>query len=241
MAHPKRHGSIVVGAYPDLVMHHLPKVIQPFRDRYPGVRISLRARPHEQLMRLVKSGEVDLALCSRPPPQDPSLTFLELFQYNMVLIAPRGHPGPESLSRQVVERAMKDEGVDCEVVLALDNTESIKRYVETGMGLGICADFTLQPEDHNRLGAVSLDHLFPSSAIGICTLKRKRLGSALHNFIDGLYALLSVASSPGIAGNGSNPQRGYPDRGCRTRLVPTHATGPEPRPADSWLRAGLIR
>ena len=73
IAHPELHGSFGVGAYPDLVMHHLPKVIQPFRDQYPDVRITLLARPYETLIRLVKSGEVDLALCSPPTADDPNL------------------------------------------------------------------------------------------------------------------------------------------------------------------------
>lgn len=228
MAHPETHGSIVVGVYHNLVINHLPKVIQLFQNRYPGVRIWLRSHPYEQLMQLVSSGEVDLALCSPPTADHPSLKFMELFQRETVLMAPKGHPllshrlvmlqeigswpliltSPESLSRQVVERTMKDHGVDYEVVLTLDNTESIKRYVEIGMGVGICSDFALQPEDHEKFGVVSLAHLFPSTAIGVCTLVGKYTGNALRNFTDALQAMLSVASSPGATGNGSEPEQG---------------------------------
>ena len=66
----------------------------------------------------------------------------------------------------------------------MDDTESMKRYVEIGMGVAIATDFTLHPEDHERLGVVRLGHLFESSDIGVCTLKGKFLGQAVGNFIE---------------------------------------------------------
>jgi DNA-binding transcriptional LysR family regulator len=211
MDYTERRGSFVVGAYPDLVMHHLPRPIHSFRARYPDVRIKLVARPYMPLIQLVKSGEVDLALCSPPPSDDPSYEFTELFQYNVVLMTPPGHEllhrhpvqlqdaaqwplilsGPESQTRRKVEQALREQGVSYEVILEMDNTELIKRYVEIGMGIAISSDFTLHPEDHDKLGVIRLDHLFPTSVIGICTLKGKFLGRAVRNFMDTLAQYLS--------------------------------------------------
>ena len=204
MDYSERRGSFVVGAYPDLVMHHLPPGIQVFSNAYPDVRIQLLARPYTPLLRLVRSGEIDLAFCAPPPLDDPSLEFQELFKFDVMLMTPLGHPllqqtdvtlrdlspwplilsGPESLTRQKVEQELRNQGVTWDVVLALDDTESIKRYVETGMGVAVCADFTLHQQDHDRLGVVRLDHIFDSSVIGVCTLKGKFLGQAVRNFID---------------------------------------------------------
>ena len=204
MDYSERRGSFVVGAYPDLVMHHLPPGIQTFSGTYPDVRIQLLARPYTPLLRLVRSGEIDLAFCAPPPIDDTSLEFQELFKFDVVLMTPLGHPllqqskvtlhdlspwplilsGPESLTRQKVDQELRNQGVIWDVVLALDDTESIKRYVETGMGVAVCADFTLHQQDHDRLGVVRLDHIFDSSVIGVCTLKGKFLGQAVRNFIE---------------------------------------------------------
>lgn len=204
MDYSERLGSFVVGAYQDLVMHHLPKGIQQFRTEYPEVRIRLLARAYSPLIQLVKSGELDLAFCSPPPAEEISLEFLELFEYNVVLLTPPSHPllekqpialedivewpmilaGPGSLTRQRVEQSLRSKGLAYDVVLAMDDTESIKRYVEIGMGLAITSDFTLHAEDHDKLGVVLLDHLFDSSVIGVCTLKGKFIGRAVRNFID---------------------------------------------------------
>ena len=70
------------------------------------------------------------------------------------------------------------------MVLALDDTVSMKRYVEIGMGIAIGSDFTLHSDDQNRFGVIRLDHLFPGSVIGVCTLKGKFAGQAVRNFID---------------------------------------------------------
>ncbi len=231
MDYSETRGSFVVGAYPDLVLHHLPPGIQAFSKQYPDVRIQLMARPYTPLMRLLKSGEVDLAFCAPPPADDPTLEFRELFRYDVVLMTPPGHPlleqdpislhdlapwplilsGPESLTRQKVEQELRNRGATCDVVLSLDDTESIKRYVETGMGVAVCNDFTLHHEDHNRLGVVRLDHIFESSVIGICTLKGKFMGQAVRNFIDvlseemrGFHADLAGWDHPKVNGRSTS-------------------------------------
>ena len=204
MNYVERRGSFVVGAYHDLLMHHLPKSIQSFNTQFPDVRLRLLARPYLNLIQLVKSGEVDLAVCAPPPPDEPSLEFIKLFQYHVVLLTPPDHPlldqdvielkdiaawpmilpGPGSITRQKVEQALKGNGITFDVILAMDDSDSIKRYVEIGMGVAVGNDFTLHPEDHDRLGVVRLGHLFDSSEIGICTLKGKFLGRAVRNFMD---------------------------------------------------------
>jgi len=206
IAHPEQHGAFVVGAYPDLVMHHLPKVIQPFREQYPDVRITLMARPYDSLLRLVKSGEVDMALCSPPSADEQNLDYIQLFRYNVVLLAPKNHPlaksqkigvrdisqstlilpGPESLIWQQVDRALEAQNIKCDITLSMDSYQSIKRYVEIDMGVAVVGDFTILPEDLEHLSVVNLDHIFAGSAIGICTLKGKYLGPAVQNFIDKL-------------------------------------------------------
>ena len=211
MDYAEKRGSFVVGAYPDLVTHHLPKGIQKFREEFPEVRIRLLARAYVPLIQLVRSGEIDLAFCSSPPPDDSALEFKELFRYNTVLLTPTGHPllerqpvklenivewpliltGPESLLRQKFEQGIKGQGLVADVVLALDDTESMKRYVEIGMGVAVGSDFTLHPDDHNRFGVIPLDHIFPSSVIGVCTLRGKFAGQAVKNFVEMMSEQLS--------------------------------------------------
>ena len=59
------------------------------------------------------------------------------------------------------------------------------------MGVTISVDFAFHPGDHEKLGVVGLSHLFPSSSIGVCTLKGKFQSQTVCNFIDTLVAKLS--------------------------------------------------
>ncbi len=211
MDYTERRGSLHIGAYPDVVTHHLPKPIQSYLDFYPDVRLQLTARPYSTLIQMVKSGELDLAITAPPPSDEPSLDFFKLFDYKVILLTPPGHQllqkhpieledvanwplilsSPESLTRRNLEQAFKDNGSRFDVVLAVDNAESVKQYVEIGMGVAIGNDFTLHPEDHDKLGVISLDHIFQSSELGVCTLKGKFLGRAVRNFMDNLVKHLS--------------------------------------------------
>ncbi len=204
MDYAERRGTFVVGAYSDLVMHYLPKSIQSFRSLYPDVRIRLLARPYDPLIQLVKSGEVDVALCAPPPIDAPYLQFDSLFHYNVVLLTPPKHPlleksvvdlkdiaalplilgAPGSLTRQHVEQTLKAEGLTYDLHLSMDYSESVKRYVEIGEGVAVFNDYALHPEDHGLLGVIRLDHLFPRMDIGVCTLRGKFLGRAVRNFLE---------------------------------------------------------
>lgn len=211
MDYTERRGSLHIGAYPDVVTHHLPKPIQSYLDFYPDVRLQLTARPYSTLIQLVKSGELDLAITAPPPSDEPSLEFFKLFDYKVVLLTPPGHQllqkhpielediahwplilsSTESLTRRNLEQAFKESGIRFDIVLAVDHAESVKQYVEIGMGVAIGNDFTLHPEDHDKLGVVSLDHIFQSSVLGVCTLRGKFLGRAVRNFMDTLVKHLS--------------------------------------------------
>lgn len=117
-----------------------------------------------------------------------------LFKHTTVLLTPPGHGlfhgrplklkdiaswrlilmAPESLLGQSVGQAYESRGLSAEVAPALDNIESMKRYVEIGMGIGIRSCFTLHANDHLFLGPV----------IGVCTLRGKFARLAVQNSVD---------------------------------------------------------
>ncbi|MFQ5875817.1 MAG: LysR family transcriptional regulator [Dehalococcoidia bacterium] len=203
---PEHQGSFTIGAFPDPVLHFLPGIIQPFRERYPGVHIRLVTHPYGTLIQMVRSGELDLALSSRATPDDPSLEFVHLFHSGLVLLTLPGHQllgqktiqltdiarwplilfHPSSHIRQAVEQTLKEQGVSYDVVLEVESAEFMKRYVQIGMGIGVCGEFTLQADDHRHFGVVMLDHLFPTRAYGIYMRKGRAQTPAVLNFIDTL-------------------------------------------------------
>ena len=178
--------------------------MREFSQAYPDIRIQMLARPYSPLMQLVNSGEIDLAFCSPPPPGETALEFQKLFDYNIVLMLPKRHPltarprvaleditewpliltGPDSLLRSQFDQRLRGQGLAADVMLSMDDTESMKRYVEIGMGVAVAPDFVIHPEDAHRIDMAPLGHILPGSSIGICTLKGKFAGQGVRNFMD---------------------------------------------------------
>tara|TARA_B100001245_G_C22863003_1_gene414992 strand:+ start:133 stop:1017 length:885 start_codon:yes stop_codon:yes gene_type:complete len=201
-----RDVSLTIAAYVDLVLHYLPQVIQRFRTEYPNVHIRLLARHHGEMIQMARSGEVDLALSTTQNVLDSSLDFMGLFTSSTMMLTPLGHElleqqparlediskwplilyGPNTILRTRLERAFREQGLDYEMVMEMDNVEYAKRYVRIGMGISFCSNLSLEPEDYDTLGIADVDHLFSNVTIGMYTLKGKFQGTSVRNFIDSL-------------------------------------------------------
>ena len=201
-----RDVSLTIAAYADLVLHYLPQAIQRFRTEYPNVHIRLLARHHSEMIQMARSGEVDLALSTTQNVLDSSLDFVDLFTSSTMMLTPPGHElleqqpvrlediskwplilyGPNTILRTRLERAFREQGLDYEMVMEMDNVEYAKRYVRIGMGISFCSNLSLEPEDYDTLGIADVDHLFSNVTIGMYTLKGKFQGTSVRNFIDSL-------------------------------------------------------
>ena len=210
MDYPEHRGSFVIGAFPDIVLHHLPQVVKEFRANYPMVQIKLAARRYSALMEMVAAGEVDIALATRPEPPSPALQFRHLFTSDFVLVTPLGHElldmqeiafkdiarwplillSSGSVSRMALEQALRREGLQYSIALEVDIIEMAKRYVEIGMGIAVTHEYAVQAGDSAKLGIRKLTGLLPSAEMGLITLKGKFLSRSVRNFIDTLESHL---------------------------------------------------
>ena len=211
MDYPEHRGSFVIGAYPDLVLHHLPPLVKQFRDQYPQVQIKLVARSYSELLGMVSAGDLDIMFAAQPEPEDGSLEFTHLFTTDFVLVVPPDHEllaleeitlrdiaawplillGPASQSRRILEQALRREGLPYRITLEMDIMEMAKRYVEIGMGIAVTHEYVVQPEDLGRLGIRKLTSILPSTRMGLVTLRGKFLSRSVRNFVDTLVAGLS--------------------------------------------------
>ena len=221
MDYPEHRGSFVIGAYSDLVLHHLPPLVKQFRDRYPQVQIKLVARSHSVLMEMLSAGDLDIMLGAEP--EEPSLEFSYLFTTEQVLVAPpeddllaqteisladiASRPlillRPGSQSRRSLEQALRREGLSYNVALEMDVMEMAKRYVAIGMGIAVGHEYIVQPEDASLVGIRSLSSILPSARIGLATLKGKFVSRSVRNFMDTLVAGLGEGSGHFVDASGS--------------------------------------
>ena len=171
------HGSLLIGASTTPGIYVMPGVIATFRQRYPGVALTLRIANSQVIEDRVKERELDLGVVGGHAigPGEECLAAGLLDE--LVIIVPPGHAWakrrdirPEALAgqpllvreegsatRRVTERALQQAGVKSRVAMELDHTEAIKQAVLAGLGVAFVSTYAVRGEiATGRLRAVRL-------------------------------------------------------------------------------------
>lgn len=177
--HGLTRGRLRVGASLTIGAYVLPEVFGAFRERYPGVELSLEIANTETIERLVEQGAADIGL-TEGLAENPLLEATVFLEDELVPIAPPNHPilktgpvtaahlchepfllrEPGSGTRAVVERAFAQQGLTLRPVMSLGSIEAIKRAVAAGVGLAVVSRLTLGLElETGRLAIVPLSDL----------------------------------------------------------------------------------
>lgn len=143
----RRTGRVVVAALPSLAATLVPGVVSRLRDRHPGIAVAVRDGLAERTLAAVRSGDVDLALTSAPPP-DRELAFAPLLADRMMAVMPRAHPLARARSVRLADL------LDGPLVL-MDRDSSVRKLVDAASAsLG-------------RLSEPAYEVAFMSTAIGL--------------------------------------------------------------------------
>ncbi|MCY4528269.1 MAG: LysR substrate-binding domain-containing protein [Chloroflexi bacterium] len=198
----EQESLITVATTNDMVAHTLLRTVTVFLHRHPHTRLRVRAAYMDEIVDMVRSGEMDLGLIPYPGRSE-EFDFAGLFAYERVLIAPLGHPllnedvvsfeqiaewplilrGGMTLTRSMLESEFKRRGLSYEVLVELDGMDIIKRYVALGMGISVGPRLAIEPEDERALGIVNLANLLPIEQAGILTLRGRTLSTPAEMFI----------------------------------------------------------
>ena len=171
----------------------LPPYVKQFRERHPGIRLSVRNCLLREGVALLLADEVEFVLGAREPFPEESLEYREIRSYDIVLITSLNHPlaervtvSPEeatawpaivppagSYSRQFGETAARRFGLDVKAVIEVGGWGVIKRLVENDLGIAIVPSISLHETD--RLSVIPLKDYFPSRSFGVFTRRGKLL------------------------------------------------------------------
>jgi DNA-binding transcriptional LysR family regulator len=169
-------GLLTVGLV-STAKYFVPRLLVKFRQEHPGIEVRLQVSANrEQLVQMLNSGEVDLAIMGRPPRE--IATRAEPFAaHPHVFVAPPGHPifrsghppvaalaayplivrEPASGTRALMDRFFQDHRVEPRIAMEMPSNETIKQAVMAGMGLSFLSLHTLGLE--LRAGEIELVHV----------------------------------------------------------------------------------
>ncbi|MFZ2452418.1 MAG: LysR substrate-binding domain-containing protein [Methylovulum miyakonense] len=198
-------GTIHIATTHTQAKYFLPKPIQRFRLKYPGVRIYMVQASPEQLIHQLHVHKADIAICTEKVDADFDLVTMQCYQWHHSVVMPKGHPlcdGELSCERLAaypiltysfgftgrsnIETAFKQAGCKLDIILAAADTDVIKTYVRLGMGIGLIAGMAYDPEIDQDLMARDLSHLIPLSTTKIAYIKQNYLPLYSQHFIEEL-------------------------------------------------------
>ena len=147
------------------LIHRLGRPLRLLRKRFPLAQVHVTVLPTEAIVAGLVSRSFDLGLISLPWPEQ-DLKIVPLFEEELLLLRPsatRARPGsvatvqtselagvpfllypPHSNMRTMIDRFLEGLGLTPRVIMEADDTEAIKRMVESGFGYSMLPQFALR-------------------------------------------------------------------------------------------------
>jgi DNA-binding transcriptional LysR family regulator len=147
------------------LIYQLGKPLRQLRKQYPNAQLRVTVGVTEETIAGLHDRRFDLGLISLPVPE-ADLKIMPLFDEELLVVRPsatkvhRGHIGfiraselaraqfllypKHSVLRILIDRLFKDINVAPRVVMEADDTEAIKRLVESGFGYSILPEHALR-------------------------------------------------------------------------------------------------
>ncbi|WP_409307336.1 HTH-type transcriptional regulator Cbl [Pectobacterium sp. B1J-3] len=187
-------GQLVIATTHTQARYSLPNVIKEFRALYPQVRLVLNQGTPDEIVAMLHSGEADIGIASERLINDVALAAFPYYRWHHSIIVPENHPLVEEsvltletlntmplityrqgiTGRSRLDRAFQAAGLSPDITLSAQDSDVIKTYVELGLGVGIVADRSYDPERDKGLVKLNAEHLFEANTVWL-GLKKHQL------------------------------------------------------------------
>ena len=197
----------------------LQAYIREFMTAYPGTKVSVEYRQFSQIQGDIVSGRADFGIMACPYRKLRGITMLPIGEDEMVLVTGmsdklarkrlvevREVDGLDFIffdkvfpSRKYVDDFFKKHSVKVRIKMELDNIETIKTAVSSGVGLSILPLSAVREEEReNKLHIARFTDAEVSRPLYLIYNKSRRLPASAKVFLDILHASPRPAAPAGI-------------------------------------------
>lgn len=197
-------GELRIGVGDTISRYFLLPFLEKFHNQYPNIKLKIINRTTLELCTLLKSGEVDIAICNLPV-DDFSIEVRELMDIHDIFVCGKKFKDkiirplnfkelvklplillePKSNSRQYVEEYMLSKGVKIEPEIELGSHELLLEFAKINLGIScVISEFSQEYLNKNFLYEVRLTEVIPKRSIGVCSLKSVSLSPASEEFVE---------------------------------------------------------
>ncbi len=205
-----KKGVLKIAAPFTTLYHLLPGIIKKYHKQFPWVELSLLDRTQQEVIELVKGGDVDMGMALESTASG-SLRKRRWKMIEPVLLIPSGHPlsarekisleeiaqtplilpstRSDALQRSKLETLFHKQNVQYSVIMESSNIELSSIYVEMGLGVTFASMVKDLPVLNNRnLSFISVRHFLPLEHLCVITRKDKKITGYKNSFLDLLFS-----------------------------------------------------
>ena len=197
----KEGGVLKIGLV-STAKYFLPQLLSRFKEDHVGVRIKLEVRNRDQMVALLRDGEIDLAIMGRTPSDlDTRIEAFAAHPHAFIahpshLLAPLQGISPMVLSqmeiitreegsgtRAIMQRFLNDRGLAPQFSLEMSSNESIKQAVIANLGISFVSLHTVGLEvKYGEIAVLDIDETPISRAWHVVALNRRNHSAAAEAF-----------------------------------------------------------
>ena len=188
-------GTLRIGTFQSVASRVLPPLVQQFSRDWPDVKVRLTERDDDwDLLDLVERGELDVTFVMLPLPEGP-FESVEVVSDDYLLVS---HPDSpcrsvadldgvpligfrKCRSHSLLEDAMRQVGIEPNVVFRSDDNGTVQSFVASGMGAAVMPRLAVDVDDP-RVFVTPLPELAPRR-IGIVWHRDRWRPAALDAFV----------------------------------------------------------
>ena len=226
-------GTLSIATTHTQARYVLPIPIAKLREEYPKVNISLHQGSPDQVAKMLIDEVAEIGIATESLAHDDQLVTLPCYEWQHVLVMPVNHPlakvknisledlakeslityHPSFTGRTKIDQAFALKKLQPRIALEAIDSDVIKTYVRTGLGIGIVAEMAVNrgegggmgQESNQDLVIIPVGHLFGHNVARVA-FKRS---AYLRNFVYKFAELLSDRLSrdliiQAMAGNGED-------------------------------------
>ncbi|WP_077369105.1 LysR family transcriptional regulator [Anaerosalibacter sp. Marseille-P3206] len=197
-------GNLRIGVGDTISRYFLLPFLEKYHNQYPNIKLKVINRTTLELITLLKSGEVDIAICNLPIKDSSietkklmdihdifvcgekykdiiskTLSFEEISKFPLILLEPKSN------SRQYVEEYILSKGIKIEPEIELGSHELLLEFAKINLGIScVVSEFSHEYLEYGYLYEVKLTEPIPKRSIGVCSLKSVSLSPASEKFVE---------------------------------------------------------
>ena len=197
-------GELQIGVGDTISRYFLLPYLEAFHNLYPNIKFKIENGTTMELCALLKSGEIDIAICNFPLADDalelrPFIEIHDIFvcgeKFKHILSKPLSLDEinklplillePNSNSRKYVADYMPSKGVKVSPEFELGSHDLLLEFAKINLGVAcVTKEFSKDYLDNGSLYEVQLTEEIPKRSIGVGFLKSVPLSTAAAKFVE---------------------------------------------------------